>query len=111
MRMWKVDPKLMCRQHLLGEHVEMHMFAGCMLKEKSIAGYVCDGLVEIHNLCARHDALAEEMQRRGYRHKSPFQIPEALMRRGAVDVEANLKELSRRCPECRKRIMARRKVA
>ena len=26
MRMWLVDPKFMCNQHLLGEHVEMHSF-------------------------------------------------------------------------------------
>ena len=26
MRMWMVNPRIMCRQHLLGEHVEIHMF-------------------------------------------------------------------------------------
>ena len=35
MRMWLVNPALLCRQHLLGEHVEMHMFAGHILE-----GYV-----------------------------------------------------------------------
>ena len=32
MRMWNVDPKLMCNKHLLGEHVEMHMFFGTIQK-------------------------------------------------------------------------------
>lgn len=30
MRMWMVDPKIMCRKHLLGEHLELHMLAGCI---------------------------------------------------------------------------------
>ena len=33
MRMWGVDPKQMCRQHLLGEHVELHMQAGAVLEK------------------------------------------------------------------------------
>jgi hypothetical protein len=24
--MWMVDPRIMCRNHLLGEHAEIHMF-------------------------------------------------------------------------------------
>ncbi len=30
MRMWMVDTKKLCRQHLLAEHSEMHMFAGAL---------------------------------------------------------------------------------
>jgi hypothetical protein len=30
MRMWMVPPKVMCRKHLLGEHVEIHMLAGSL---------------------------------------------------------------------------------
>lgn len=40
MRMWKVNPKNMCRQHLLGEHVECHMFVGAILKGISLSGYI-----------------------------------------------------------------------
>jgi hypothetical protein len=32
--MWMVDPRLVCSKHLLGEHVELHMFVGCLLKRK-----------------------------------------------------------------------------
>lgn len=28
MRMWVVNPKILCRKHLLGEHVELHMATG-----------------------------------------------------------------------------------
>jgi hypothetical protein len=37
--MWMVDPRQMCRQHLLGEHNELHMFAGTMRKGIGLAGY------------------------------------------------------------------------
>lgn len=45
MRMWMVPPELMCRQHLLGEHVELHMFVGAINKGTSVVtlpGY-CEG--------------------------------------------------------------------
>lgn len=99
MRMWGVDPRLMCRAHLLGEHVEMHMFAGCILKGKSIDGYIRSGLVDLDKISFRHDELAYEMERRGYSHCSP--LPEiGCQTGGRVDTRANLEELARRCREC-----------
>ena len=50
MRIWKINPKLMCRKHLLGEHVESHMFVGSINKRRSIQGHIEKGQVEIHNL-------------------------------------------------------------
>ncbi len=100
MRMWKLDPGRMCDRHLLGEHNEMHMFVGCILKGKSIAGYISRGLVEVHSIRERHDELAREMARRGFRHLSPLpEFPEFVA--GRVDVEENIKELRRRCRRCR----------
>ena len=103
MRMWKVNPKLLCRKHLAGEHVETHMFLGALLKGKSIKGYVDNGLVEVHNIINRHNELAEEMIRRGYNHKSPAQECN-LWECGCVNTEQNIVELHRRCPDCRERI-------
>ena len=102
MRMWKVDPKLMCRQHLLGEHLEMHMFMGCIVNGSSIDGYIRNGLVEVHNIRKRHDELAEEMIGRGYNHKSPMSW-EANIKVGVVDVTTNYIELLSRCSRCRER--------
>lgn len=65
MRDWKINPKFLCNQHLLGNHVEIHMFAGCIDKNKSFDGYIEKGLVEVHNLEIRHNELAKEMKRRG----------------------------------------------
>ena len=49
MRMWMVDPKIMCRKHLLGEHVEHHMFVGTINKRISIVGYLRDNLLLAQN--------------------------------------------------------------
>jgi len=106
MRQWHVDPKLLCHKHLLGEHVEHHMFAGSILKGKSLTGYIDDGLVEVHTLIERHAELVREMRRRDYNHSSPLPpgLAEKLYTAGAVDELENLNELRRRCPLCRARI-------
>jgi Pyrimidine dimer DNA glycosylase len=94
-----VDPKLLCRQHLLGEHVETHMFVGTLNKGISVEGYLSRGLLEIHHLRDRHDELVAEMLRRGYEHHS--ELPAfAVVEAGHIDVEANLEELASRCPDC-----------
>ena len=100
MRLWMVNPSLMCRKHLLGEHVECHMFVGTLLKNISVNGYLSKGLLEIHNLRSRHEELSREMTKRGYSHKS--ELPEFVSREcGSIDRAANLMELARRCPLCR----------
>lgn len=104
MRMWLVDPQKMCRKHLLGEHVELHMLAGCLNKGKNISGFIENSFVDPTLLLPRHDELVREMQRRGYNHCSPVgNLPEALQK-GHIDPKANIVELCRRCPECRKRL-------
>lgn len=103
--MWMIDPRLLCRQHLLGEAREMHTLVGTILHGKKLSGtkYITTGLVEVHNIKSRHDELSIEMLRRGYNHKSP--LPEfKSWTEGCVDPEANLIELTKRCPECCRRI-------
>jgi len=102
MRMWNVNPELMCNQHLLGEHVEMHMFIGVINKNKSIKGYLDKGLVEIHNIKKRHDSLAKEMKKRGFNHKS--ELPEYnKIKKGKVNIRKNKIELFKRCKKCRRK--------
>ncbi len=97
-----VDPRTLCRAHLLGEHVECHMFLATFRLGRSLAGYVRDGLVELSALKRRHDELAREMGRRGYRHRSPLAPGRRLPALGRVDPAANRRELARRCRECRR---------
>jgi len=92
----------MCRKHLLGEHVETHMIAACLRLGNSLQGYVAKGLIETERLEQRHAALATEIERRGYNHKSPLTVPSGVRREGRVSVAESVRELSRRCPECRK---------
>ena len=109
MRMWNVPTAWMCRQHLLGEHVEMHMFTGAIMKGSDLAGYIEHGLVVPRQIPTRHTQLAEELVRRGYHHKSPLRnIPHDMqLPVGSVDTRKNVAELMRRCPECRDRIEER----
>ena len=100
MRMWMVDPKIMCRQHLLGEHAELHMLIGTLQKGISVKGYLDDNLMEPESMYSRHDELVAEMGARGYNHKSPMKLLSVNMSR-KIDREAALRELLRRCPECR----------
>ena len=107
MRMWNVNPSIMCRQHLLGEHLEMHMFAGAISKGKDISGYLRGGLVNPEEIKERHDALVMEMERRGMNHASPMRSNPRLkqyMRVCTVDEQAVRRILLSRCDECRKRV-------
>jgi FtsZ-binding cell division protein ZapB len=100
MRIWKTNPKLMCRKHLLGEHVESHMFVGAINKHKNINGHIKKGQVEIHNLKERHEQLAKEMKKRGYNHKSPLPKFKSI-KQGKINIKENIRELARRCKYCR----------
>jgi hypothetical protein len=106
MRMWLVDPKLMCNQHLLGEHVEMHAFIGTIKKGISIKGYITKGLVEPEKIQERHNILASEMEARGMHHNSPMFTNITFWNgdKGRVDASQNIQELMNRCPKCKIRI-------
>ena len=106
MRMWMVNPRIMCRQHLLGEHVEIHMFIGALNGKKSVKGYLQKGLLEVHNLHSRHNELVEEMKRRGYRHHSEVEEKwKTANRLGFIDRKQSLEELINRCSKCKIRYL------
>lgn len=101
--MWCIDPKLLCRQHLLGEHNELHKLVGSIQAGHSIDGYVEREQVDTSRIQQRHDELAAELERRGYRHDSPLSYDDAL-EQGTVDSDANREELRQRCARCAERI-------
>jgi hypothetical protein len=109
MRMWMVNPAVMCNKHLLGEHVECHMLVGHLQRKRRITNYIRLNLLQPSNLRERHDQLALEMKDRGMLHKSPLPefdlsyLPEE-HRTYTVNTEDSLNELSGRCSECRKRL-------
>jgi hypothetical protein len=76
-RIWDVDPAVLCRQHLLGEHRELHGLWNILVHGKT--GYSrhpetrrWEG--KLAALYARHEALVDEMTARGYNHNSPLDI-------------------------------------
>ena len=80
MRIWDVDPARLCRQHLLGEHRELHGLWNIHTLGRT--GYShhpetrrWEG--KLAALFARHERLVEEMLRRGYRHASPLDAARA----------------------------------
>ena len=102
MRMWDVRPTVMCRKHLLGEHVEMHMAVGSIRRNKSISGYTDNGLLDTSKIKERHDALVIEMRARGYKHYS-IMLYDDVLNDGSVDADDNLIALCARCAECSER--------
>ena len=73
MRIWDVPPTVLCRNHLLGEHRELHALWVILTQGKS--GYAHHPETrrwrgKLAALYARHESLVEEMNRRGYRHQS-----------------------------------------
>src|SRR3990167_4118396 len=105
MRQWLVNPKILCKNHLLGEHLENHMFCNGINRKISLFGYLQNNLLEPSSLEKRHDELVKEMLRRGYNHKSPFKRCNTshlgINLYHQIDKEASLKDLILRCKECR----------
>lgn len=101
-----VDPSIMCRKHLLGEHVELHMFVGSINNGINIRGYIRDNLCEPSSIRSRHEELVDEMIKRGYKHNSP--LPEfCYVDKTLINTSKSLAELLSRCKECNNRYDSR----
>lgn len=80
MRIWDIPPKRLCRNHLLGEHRELHAIWSVIVNGKK--GYARHPETlrwkgRLKALYGRHEALVVEMSTRGYRHRSPLAKREA----------------------------------
>jgi len=99
-----VEPRIMCKQHLLGEHAEIHMFIETISRGNSVKGYLERGLLEVHSLYNRHEELVKKMKCRNYRHDSPINKKWRQARiLGCVDKDKSLRQLISRCLRCRER--------
>lgn len=75
MRIWDLLPSLLCRQHLLGEHRELHALWVILKENKKGYAHHPETLRwkgKLPALLKRHDALVLEMEKRGYRHATPL---------------------------------------
>jgi len=100
-----IDPRMLCRKHLLGEHIEHHVSVANIPRGKSVKGYLCDGLLDPKTLQDRHDALVAEMERRGYYRDSPLmEIDISSLGYGKIEVLRNIEDLRITCENCAERI-------
>lgn len=104
--MWMVDPKLLCKKHLLGEHGEIHKHRHNFLKKHRVTKRISPVVqIEPQSMETRHNELAMEMLRRGYNHQSSFEqldisyLP-VKEKSAVVDTNHSLFDLSHRCVEC-----------
>jgi hypothetical protein len=72
-RIWDIAPELLCRNHLLGEHRELHAIWSILTKNKT--GYsrhpeVLRWKGKLRALYLRHERLVNEMAERRYAHRS-----------------------------------------
>ena len=77
MRIWDIPPEKLCRQHILGEHRELHAIWSILVNNKK--GYskhpeVLRWKGKLKALYLRHEMLVKEMELRGFNHKSPLDI-------------------------------------
>ncbi|MCW3996646.1 MAG: pyrimidine dimer DNA glycosylase/endonuclease V [Candidatus Bathyarchaeota archaeon] len=74
-RIWCVPVSELDRQHLLGEHAELHCIVGALEgKHQAYRNHpqTLRFKYRIEQLYARHAEQVAELQRRGYRHNSPL---------------------------------------
>ena len=111
MRMWGIDPILLCQKHLIGEHGEIHKHRHNFIKKHKIAKRISPIVqIEPENMQKRHDELVLEMLKRGYNHNSPYEHPDLSHlkteeRYAKIDINISIKDLFDRCPECSRKIL------
>ena len=75
MRIWDILPNKLCKNHLLGEHRELHAI-WVVITEKKKGYFMHPETIrwkgKLKALYIRHEELVKEMNRRGYMHKSPL---------------------------------------
>jgi hypothetical protein len=81
MRVWdQIEPSRLCRQHLLGEHREIHALWNIIKRihagEENV-GYAnhpetLRWVMHVQGLMMRHEAVRTNMYERGYNHHSPL---------------------------------------
>jgi Pyrimidine dimer DNA glycosylase len=103
MRIWDVPPAQLCRQHLLGEHRELHGLWNILVVRGGTGGYshhpeTKRWIGKAPALFERHQQLVSEMERRGYQHRSPLE--------GSAAAGRRIQDVFIDSPEEQKRILA-----
>ena len=75
MRIWDISPYRLCKNHLLGEHRELHAMWTVITENKkgySLHPETLRWKGKLKAMYFRHEKLVQEMTRRGYNHQSPL---------------------------------------
>lgn len=75
MRIWDIPPDKLCRQHLLGEHRELHAIWSILTKNKKRYSNHTETVRwggRLKALYLRHEKIVQEMKKRGHNHYSPL---------------------------------------
>lgn len=73
MRIWDITPSKLCRNHLLGEHRELHAMWTIITENKkgySLHPETIRWKGKLKAMYLRHEELVAEMIKRGYNHHS-----------------------------------------
>ena len=75
MRIWDIEAKRLCNQHLLGEHRELHAIWSILINNKK--GYskhpeTLRWIGKLNALYSRHEEQVKEMEKRKFSHRSPL---------------------------------------
>lgn len=88
MRMWMLPPETMCRKHLLGEHVELHMLLGSLRRGKNIDGFLAGKLVDPRRMFRRHEELGSKWSGAATGTRRRWMRPSAKRWRGGTGARA-----------------------
>ena len=75
MRIWDLPPSKLCRNHLLGEHRELHAMWIIITENKKGYAHHPETIRwrgKLKAMYLRHEELVKELDKRGYNHKSPL---------------------------------------
>jgi len=110
MRIWDLPVESLCRQHLLGEHRELHAIWAVLTQGRR--GYARHPETlrwrgKLAALYRRHEQQVEEMRQRGYQHLSPLKKRSATgsgrQRKLLQSADVQRFILHARCAACRER--------
>jgi len=108
MRIWDISPEILCRNHLLGEHRELHAIWSILTQGKK--GYqnhpeTCRWKGKLPALYLRHELLVKEMKNRGYLHRSPLDVSrvtgESVQKKFVDSIEKQIQILREKQCGCR----------
>ena len=96
----------LCDQHLLGFHKELHTLAGCLLKGKSIKGFIKNKQLFPQDLYTCHHNVSVELEARGFKHFSRVPSIDNLpfVQHDVLCFKRDVLDLACRCEDCKGRL-------